>query len=84
MNTIAEYTQNVKKCEYCYKEKNLGLVEKGAGQGKIAQLSGAAKSTAGNINKNGNIILKDSYENYSSKRQQNLHKIKTKLFIRSF
>jgi len=35
-------------------------MEKGAGQGKIAQLFRVAKSTAGNINKNRNMILKDS------------------------
>jgi DNA-binding XRE family transcriptional regulator len=35
-------------------------MEKGAGQEKIAQLFGVAKSTAGNINKNRNIVPKDS------------------------
>jgi hypothetical protein len=50
-------------------------MEKGAGQGKIAQLFGVAKSTGGNINKNRNTILKDSYENYSNKGKQKLHKI---------
>jgi hypothetical protein len=35
-------------------------MEKGVGQEKIAQLFVVVKSTAGNINKNKNMFLKDS------------------------